>query len=84
MFFAAKTKKDRYRWCNYKLNDKKTAQITYLKLKKQQTRFRLNYSEVLKEEKRYNSCFESQKTTGKVNATVVAVIKKARRSAWCI
>ena len=63
MFFAAKTKKDRYRWRNYKLNDKKI---------------------VSKEEKRYNSCFESQKTTGKVNATVVAVIKKAIRSAWCI
>ena len=34
MFFAAKTKKDKYRWCNYKLNDKKNSANNVFKIKK--------------------------------------------------
>ena len=33
---------------------KKTAEITYLEAKKQETRYRLRYLEVLKSEKRYD------------------------------
>ena len=48
MFFEVKMEQDRCCWCNYKLNGKKTAQITYLQARKQEKRYYLDYSEVSK------------------------------------
>ena len=36
MFLEVKMQQDRWRWCNFKLNRKKTTQIVYLEAKKQQ------------------------------------------------
>ena len=46
MFFEVGMQQDRCRLCNYKLNRKKTAEITYLEENKQRARYRLTYSDI--------------------------------------
>ena len=48
MFFEVKMQEDGCRWCIYKFNLKKTAQITHLQENKLQTRYRPAYLEVSK------------------------------------
>ena len=60
-----------------------TGEITYLKAKKQQTRYLVTYLTISKKEKSYDWYFEGQRTTSKVNATFLADINKETGCASC-
>ena len=52
-----KLQQERCRLCIYKLKSHKTVKITYLKITKEQARYRLTYLKVLKLKQRYGWCF---------------------------
>ena len=62
----------------------KRAELMYLEAKKQETRYRLRYSDVSTQEKRYDGCSESQTTVSRLNVAFFEVTNKEIRCVWCI
>ena len=83
MFLRVKMQQIRCCRSNYK-GKGKTAEISYLEAKKEQTKYDLIYLEVSKKEERHDSCFEGQRTARNLNLMFLAVINKEIKGASCI